>query len=195
MQGWGPTYHLQVPPGRIQVWRRRVVTQRWFPWVARDRPGFYTLRSSGLDSGRFQSFKKVYYSIIVLGVISMVCVCVRGHACMHCVWVWAGMCEGHRTTLRSRSSPSTVGCWDQFCSIRLAQQTPFPTEPLYQSGWPFYIFIMERRSYLNPAKNTDSSVLTGTWLLSLHVLTSQPGFGFQCQPPSQNLPSPTQFNL
>ena len=57
--------------------------------MACESPGFYTLRSSGLDSGHFQSFKKVYYSIVVLGVISMVCVCVRvcimrecGQACV-----------------------------------------------------------------------------------------------------------------
>lgn len=120
------------PPGRIQVWRR-VVTQRCFTWVTRDHPGFTHCILQDYPILNLDIFNLLKKCIILLLAW---CVCARVR-----VWVWAGMCEGHRITFRSRFSPSTVGCWNQSHVIRLAQQTPFPTEPVWLTILRFYYGI------------------------------------------------------
>lgn len=157
------------PTGRIQVWWR-VVTQCWFPWVAHDHPGFYTLHSSGLDSGRFQSFKKFYHIIIVLGVICMVYVCVR--VCT--------VCECGQAYVRVTGQLSGVGPlllpWDAGINLvasDLHSKHLFPLRHYTSLADLFTFLLWNRRSYLNPEKKTDSFVITGTWLLSLHSTANQ----------------------
>lgn len=140
------------PPGRIQVWLACCNPTLLYLGDSRP-PRFYTLHSSGLsnsESGHFQSFKKVYYIIIsVVCVCARACVSVGGH-------VWGSQDNFPESVLSFyRGMLESISC-HQTCAANTF------------SHWAcladlFTFLLWNRRSYLNPAKNTDSFVLTGTW--------------------------------